>query len=167
MKKLEVKTNAMRLLEQKKIPFTVHDYTDTGMVSGMDVAKVLGEDPDRVFKTLVTVGKSGEHYVFVVPVNKELDLKKAAQAAGEKSISMIKSKELLGLTGYIHGGCSPVGMKKFFKTFIDQSAERQGRIMVSGGKIGYQIEIAPGELAKVIRFTFADISEEPHGEIQR
>lgn len=165
MKKSEVKTNAMRLLEQKKIPFTVHDYTDTGMVSGMDVAKVLGEDPDRVFKTLVTVGKSGEHYVFVVPVNKELDLKKAAQAAGEKSISMIKSKELLGLTGYIHGGCSPVGMKKFFKTFIDQSAERQGRIMVSGGKIGYQIEIAPGELAKVIRFTFADISEAVDGKI--
>lgn len=165
MKKSEVKTNAMRLLEQKKIPFTVHDYADSGVISGMEVAKALGEDPDMVFKTLVTVGKSGEHYVFVVPVNKELDLKKAAQAAGEKSISMIKSKELLDLTGYIHGGCSPVGMKKFFKTFVDKSAEKLGTIMVSGGKIGYQIEIAPVDLSKVIRFTFADISEEMHREI--
>ncbi len=165
MKKSEVKTNAMRLLEQKKIPFTVHDYADSGVISGMEVAKALGEDPDMVFKTLVTVGKSGEHYVFVVPVNKELDLKKAAQAAGEKSISMIKSKELLDLTGYIHGGCSPVGMKKFFKTFVDKSAEKLGTIMVSGGKIGYQVEIAPVDLSKVIRFTFADISEEMHREI--
>lgn len=165
MKKSEVKTNAMRMLEQKKIPFTVHDYADTGMISGMEVAKVLGENPETVFKTLVTVGKSGEHYVFVVPVNKELDLKKAAQAAGEKSISMIKSKELLDLTGYVHGGCSPVGMKKFFKTFVDKSAERLEKIMVSGGKIGYQIEIAPGELAKVIRLTSADIAEAADGKI--
>lgn len=165
MKKSELKTNAMRLLEQKKIPFTVHDYSDTGMVSGMEVAKVLGENPEMVFKTLVTVGKSGEHYVFVVPVNKELDLKKAANAAGEKSISMIKSKELLPLTGYIHGGCSPVGMKKFFKTFLDKSAEKLEKIMVSGGKVGYQIEIAPEELAKVIQFTFADISEAMDGEL--
>ena len=112
-----------------------------------------------VFKTLVTVGKSGEHYVFVVPVSRELDLKKAAQAAGEKSISMIKSKDLLDLTGYIHGGCSPVGMKKFFRTFVDSSAEKTETIMVSGGKVGYQIEIAPAELAKVIRFSFADIAE--------
>ena len=159
MKKSEIKTNAMRLLEQKKIPFTVHNYVDSGVISGMEVAEVLGEDPDMVFKTLVTVGKSAEHYVFVVPVNKELNLKKAAEAAGEKSISMIKSKELLDLTGYIHGGCSPVGMKKFFKTFIDRSAEKLEKIMVSGGKIGYQIEIAPKELEKVIQFTFADIAE--------
>ena len=157
MKKAEIKTNAMRLLEQKKIPFTVHNYVDSGVVSGMEVAQVLGEDPERVFKTLVTVGKSGEHYVFVVPVNRELDLKKAAAAAGEKNISMIKSKELLELTGYIHGGCSPVGMKKFFRTFVDKSAESHRTIMVSGGKIGYQIEIAPEELAKVIRFTLEDI----------
>lgn len=157
MKKSEIKTNAIRLLEQKKIPFTVHNYVDSGVISGMEVAQVLGEDPDRVFKTLVTVGKSGEHYVFVVPVNRELDLKKAAAAAGEKNISMIKSKELLELTGYIHGGCSPVGMKKFFRTFVDKSAESHRTIMVSGGKIGYQIEIAPEELAKVIRFTLEDI----------
>ncbi|MEY8524232.1 Cys-tRNA(Pro) deacylase [Lachnospiraceae bacterium 38-10] len=157
MKRSEIKTNAIRLLEQKKIPFTVHNYADSGVVSGMEVAQVLGEDPEMVFKTLVTVGKSGEHYVFVVPVNRELDLKKAAHAAGEKSISMIKSKELLDLTGYIHGGCSPVGMKKFFKTFMDKSAESHRTIMVSGGKIGYQIEIAPEELSKVIRFTLEDI----------
>ena len=117
MKKSEIKTNAIRLLEQKKIPFTIHNYTDSGAVSGMEVAAVLGENPEAVFKTLVTVGKSGEHYVFVVPVNRELSLKKAANVAGEKSVSMIKSKELLPLTGYIHGGCSPIGMKKFFRTF--------------------------------------------------
>lgn len=159
MKKSEIKTNAIRLLEQKKIPFTIHNYVDSGVISGMEVAKVLGEDPERVFKTLVTVGKSGEHYVFVVPVNKELNLKKAAAASGEKNISMIKAKELLGLTGYIHGGCSPVGMKKFFRTFLDKSAENHQTIMVSGGKIGYQIEIAPGELGKVIRFTMEDIAD--------
>ena len=131
----------------------------------MEVAAVLGENPEAVFKTLVTVGKSGEHYVFVVPVNRELSLKKAANVAGEKSVSMIKSKELLPLTGYIHGGCSPIGMKKFFRTFIDRSAENQQTIMVSGGKIGYQIEIAPQELAKVIRFMLEDISEAVNGEI--
>lgn len=159
MKKTEIKTNAIRLLEQKKIPFAVHNYVDSGAVSGMEVAGILGEDPNMVFKTLVTVGKSGEHYVFVIPVNRELNLKKAASVTGEKSISMIKSKELLGLTGYIHGGCSPVGMKKFFKTFIDKSAEKQRTIMVSGGKIGYQIEIAPEELGKVIRFELEDIAD--------
>ena len=165
MKKSEIKTNAIRLLEQKKIPFTIHNYTDSGAVSGMEVAAVLGENPEAVFKTLVTVGKSGEHYVFVVPVNRELSLKKAANVAGEKSVSMIKSKELLPLTGYIHGGCSPIGMKKFFRTFIDRSAENQQTIMVSGGKIGYQIEIAPQELAKVIRFMLEDIPEAVNGEI--
>lgn len=159
MKKSEIKTNAIRLLEQKKIPFTVHNYVDSGAVSGMEVAQALGEDPETVFKTLVTVGKSGEHYVFVVPVNRELHLKKAAAAAGEKSIAMIKSKELLELTGYIHGGCSPIGMKKFFATFLDQSAEGKRTIMVSGGKIGFQIEIAPGELGKVISYTLADLTE--------
>lgn len=159
MKKSDIKTNAIRLLEQKKIPFTVHNYADTGAVSGMEVAGVLGENPEAVFKTLVTVGKTGEHYVFVVPVNRELNLKKAANAAGEKNISMIKSKELLPLTGYIHGGCSPIGMKKFFRTIVDISAHDHGTIMVSGGKIGYQIEIAPEELAKVIRFELADIAD--------
>lgn len=159
MKKSDIKTNAIRLLEQKRIPFAVHNYVDSGAVSGMEVAQALGEDPETVFKTLVTVGKSGEHYVFVVPVHRELNLKKAAAAAGEKSISMIKAKELLELTGYIHGGCSPIGMKKFFKTFLDKSAENKRTIMVSGGKIGFQIEIAPGELGKVISFTPADLTD--------
>jgi len=159
MKKSDGKTNAIRLLEQKKISFKVHNYVDSGAISGMEVAKALQEDPDMVFKTLVTVGRSGEHYVFVVPVNKELNLKKAASAAGEKSISMIKSKDLLELTGYVHGGCSPIGMKKFFRTFIDQSAENQQTIMASGGKIGYQIEIALSELAKAIHFVLADIAD--------
>ena len=110
---MEEKTNVMRILEQKKIAYQPHSYVTTDAVSGTEVAAVLGQDPKRVFKTLVTVAKSGNHYVFVIPVEKELDLKKAAKAVGEKSIDMVKSKELLGLTGYIHGGCSPIGMKKF------------------------------------------------------
>ena len=114
------KTNAVRILEQKKIDFKVHDYTDSGAVSGEELVAALGEDPDSVFKTLVTVGKTNAHYVFLVPVSGELDLKKAAAAVGEKSIAMIKAKELLPLTGYIHGGCSPVGMKKKFKTYIEE-----------------------------------------------
>ena len=113
MKSREEKTNAIRLLEQKKLPFKVHDYSQSDAVNGMEIADYLHENPDRVFKTLVTVGKSASHYVFLVPVSRELDLKKAAKAVNEKSIDMIKSKELLPLTGYIHGGCSPVGMKKF------------------------------------------------------
>ena len=115
----------------------------------------LGIDPERVYKTLVTVGKSGQHYVFVVPVEKELDLKAAASASGEKNIEMIKSKELLPLTGYIHGGCSPIGMKKFFPTFIDESAKDKGTIYFSAGRIGHQVELAPADLAKVIRYSFA------------
>ena len=119
----------------------------------------MGEDPDRAFKTLVTVGKSKEHYVFVVPVSKELNLKKAAQCVGEKSIEMIKSKELLPLTGYVHGGCSPIGMKKQFVTTIDRSAEQFDKIMFSAGKIGYQVEVSLKDLGKVIRYQTADIAE--------
>ena len=153
------KTNVMRLLEQKKAAYTPHYYGDTDAVSGADVAAVLGEDPARVYKTLVTVAGSGEHYVFLVPVEKELELKKAAKAVGEKSVAMIKSKELLPLTGYIHGGCSPVGMKKPFRTVIDASAAGFDTILFSAGKIGYQVETSLGELAKVIRFDLADIGE--------
>lgn len=153
------KTNVMRTLEQKKINYVSHNYLDTGAVSGIEVAEALGEDPDMVFKTLVTVGKSKVNYVFVVPVNKELNLKKAAQSVGEKSIEMIKSKELLPLTGYIHGGCSPIGMKKQFVTTIDKSAAKQERIIFSGGKIGYQVEVALEDLAKVIRFQLEDVAE--------
>ena len=123
------------------------------------MAAALGEDPDRAFKTLVTVGKSKEHYVFVVPVSKELNLKKAAQCVGEKSIEMIKSKELLPLTGYVHGGCSPIGMKKQFVTTIDRSAEQFDKIMFSAGKIGYQVEVSLRDLGKVIRYQTADIAE--------
>ena len=130
----------------------------TDAISGMEVAEVLGQNPNQVFKTLVTVSGKNINYVFVVPVNKELDLKKAAKAVGEKSIDMIKSKELLPLTGYIHGGCSPIGMKKSFKTVIDESAKNYETIIFSGGKIGYQIEISLSDLEKVIRYELSDIS---------
>ena len=159
MAKNNDKTNVMRILDQKKINYISHNYLDTGAVSGMEVAEALREDPDMVFKTLVTVGKSRTNYVFVVPVKKELNLKKAAQSVGEKSIEMIKSKELLPLTGYIHGGCSPIGMKKQFRTVIDISAKDQERIIFSGGKIGYQVEMSLKDLEKVIRFKLEDIAE--------
>lgn len=151
-----MKTNAIRLLDQKKIKYQMHDYSATSAISGMEVASALNEDPSTVFKTLVTKGKSN-YYVFLVPVNSELNLKKAAQAVNEKSVEMIKSKELLPLTGYIHGGCSPIGMKKFFKTVIDESASNQKNIIFSAGKIGYQIETTLDELHKVIEFSLFDI----------
>ena len=153
----EEKTNVMRLLEQAKVEYKHYSYANTDAISGVEVAEVLGQNVDKVFKTLVTVGKSGEHYVFVVPVAEELDLKKAANAVGEKSIAMVKSKELLGLTGYIHGGCSPIGMKKLFQTVIHQSAEDFDTIIFSGGKIGYQVEVSLEGLRKVIAFTTTDI----------
>lgn len=156
MKKNE-KTNVMRVLEQKKIPYESYNYVDSGVTSGIEVASVLNQDPNRVFKTLVTIGSSKNNFVFVIPVNKELDLKKAAKAVGEKSISMIKSKELLPLTGYIHGGCSPIGMKKQFKTTIDVSAENFETIIFSAGKIGYQVEVSLEELKKIVRFELKDI----------
>lgn len=158
--KKEEKTNVMRILDQKRIKYFVHDYSDTDMVSGLEVASVLNQDPKVVFKTLVTIGKSNNHYVFLVPVSSNLDLKKAAKSVNEKSIEMIKSKDLLGLTGYIHGGCSPVGMKKFFKTTIDISAKNNDRIYFSAGKIGYQIETTLEELSKVIEYNLDDICEE-------
>lgn len=153
------KTNVMRVLDQKKIEYKSYNYLNTGAVSGLEVAQALGENPDMVFKTLVTVGKSKTNYVFVVPVDKELNLKKAAHSVGEKSIEMIKQKELLPLTGYVHGGCSPIGMKKQFVTTIDQSAEQFESIIFSAGKIGYQVEVSLEDLRKVIRFQLADITE--------
>ena len=153
------KTNVMRLLEQKKIPYKMHDYTESGAIAGEDVARVLGENPDEVFKTLVTVGKSKQNYVFIVPVNKELNLKKAASAVGEKSIEMIKSKDLLGLTGYVHGGCSPIGMKKQFPTVVHNTAETMENILFSGGKIGVQVELKTEDFKKIINIKFADIAE--------
>ncbi len=153
----EEKTNVMRLLEQAKIPYRHYTYSDTEAISGTEVAAVLNQDPNQVFKTLVTVGKSGNYFVFVIPVNCELNLKKAAKAASEKAIEMIKSKELLPLTGYIHGGCSPIGMKKPFATFLHESAQNFETILFSAGKIGYQVEVAPADLRKIVPYTFADL----------
>jgi Cys-tRNA(Pro)/Cys-tRNA(Cys) deacylase len=159
MAKKEFKTNVMRILEQKKANFKSHSYADTDALSGKEVAEVLGENPDKVFKTLVTQGASKNNYVFMIPVLKELDLKKAAKSIGEKSIAMIKSKELLPLTGYVHGGCSPIGMKKFFRTTIHETAKDFDTIYFSAGKIGYQIETSLKELAEVIPFELNDITE--------
>ena len=151
------KTNVMRLLEQKGIPYTPHDYRASGAVGGTEVAAALDEVPARVFKTLVTQGASGGHYVFVIPVAEELDLKKAAKAVGEKSIAMLPQKELLPLTGYLHGGCSPIGMKKPFPTVLHQSAAEQESIYVSAGKVGFQVEVAPADLQKMLPMRLADV----------
>ena len=151
------KTNAMRILDQKKVNYQVHSYMGTEAISGVEVAEVLGQNPKQVFKTLVTVSDKNVNFVFVIPVEEELDLKKAAKVVGAKSISMIKSKELLSLTGYIHGGCSPVGMKKFFRTVIHESAKDFESIIFSGGKIGYRVELSLTDLDKVIKFELCDI----------
>lgn len=159
MAKAIQKTNVMRVLDQKKVPYEMYTYADTDAISGIEVAAVLGQNPKQVFKTLVTVGASKKNYVFVIPVCGELNLKKAAKAVGEKSIEMIKSKELLPLTGYIHGGCSPIGMKKFFTTTIHQTAAEWETIIFSAGKIGYQVEVSLENLKKVIRFELCDICD--------
>ena len=159
MEKTE-KTNVMRLLEQKKIPYKSYCYVESGSTNGMEIAEILGENPNQVFKTLVTVGgKTKKNFVFVIPVNRELNLKKAAEAVGEKNIEMIKSKELLPLTGYIHGGCSPIGMKKFFTTTLDSSAKEFETIFFSAGKVGYQVEVKLEDLKKMIRFEVADLCD--------
>lgn len=158
MSKHEEKTNVMRALDSKKVKYISHSYIDTPTTNGVEVAKILGQNPADVFKTLVTTSKSGTNYVFVIPVAKELDLKKAAKVAGEKSIEMLKSKELLPLTGYVHGGCSPIGMKKPFKTFIDKSADEREVIIFSAGKIGYQVELMLTELSKAINYSLEDLT---------
>jgi len=158
-KEKDKKTNVMRVLDQHGIDYKTYCYVGTDAVGGVDVAKVLGQDPEQVFKTLVTVGKSGEHYVFVIPVGSSLDLKKAAKASGEKNIEMIAQKELLPLTGYIHGGCSPIGMKKLFPTFVDETAELFDAIIFSAGAIGYQVELPVGELGNVVPLKLADLTE--------
>lgn len=157
MKAKADKTNVMRVLDSKKIKYEEHFYGDTEAISGVDVAEALGQQIEKVFKTLVTTGKTGNHYVFMVPVAEELDLKKAAKAVGEKSIEMLKSKDLLGLTGYVHGGCSPIGMKKFFKTTIHKTATEYDTIIFSGGKIGFQVELSFEDLKKVINISTEDI----------
>lgn len=157
MGKSDDKTNVCRVLDQKKVSYKTHVCPDAEGLSGDEIAAVLNENPEQAFKTLVTVGKTGKNYVFVVPVNKELDLKKAAKAVGEKSIEMIKSKELLPPTGYVHGGCSPIGMKKFFPTTFHKTAEDFETIMFSAGKIGHQVEVKLSDVDKVIRYQIADI----------
>ena len=158
-KQKEEKTNVMRLLDQKKVPYTPHAYPhgDGEAPDGVTVARSLGLDPDRVFKTLVTKGASGGYYVFDIPVAATLDLKKAARAVGEKSVAMLPSKELLPLTGYVHGGCSPVGMKKQFPTVFDQSVEGLDTITVSAGKIGAQVEVRPGDLIALVGAKAEDV----------
>ena len=153
----EHKTNVMRILDKAKINYKHYCYADTDAISGVDVAAVLNQNPEQVFKTLVTIGKSKHYYVFVIPVEKELDLKKAASSVAEKSIEMIKSKELLPVTGYIHGGCSPIGMKKPFVTVIDNSAQNFADIILNKKKIGYQVQVSLDDLKKVINFSLADI----------
>lgn len=156
----EEKTNVMRLLDQKKVAYTPHWYAHPGgAVDGASVAAILGKDPAAVCKTLVTQGASKKYYVFVIPVLKELDLKAAAKAVREKSIEMIKQAQLLPLTGYVHGGCSPVGMKKQFPTVFDQSVENLPAITVSAGKIGFQVETNPADLATLVRGSFAPVSK--------
>ena len=158
----EAKTNAMRMLERAKVAYTSHEYPheEGQAVDGANVARLTGQDPARVFKTLVTQGADRNYYVFVVPVLAELDLKKAAHAVGEKSVAMLPQKELLPLTGYVHGGCSPVGMKKLFPTVFHETAASLPVIMVSAGKLGYQIACDPKALLALVRADTADIITE-------
>ncbi len=159
MAKKEEKTNVCRVLDSKKASYEFRRF-DTEETNGVALANLLGQDPHRVFKTLVTVGKTKNYYVFVIPVCEELDLKKAAKAVGEKSIEMLPQKELLPLTGYVHGGCSPIGMKKFFTTTFHSTATDFDTIFFSAGKIGCQIEMSLAELSKVIRYATADLTAE-------
>lgn len=165
MAKKEEKTNVMRILEQKKVAYTPHFYPhkDGERVDGGRIAAELGQDPAHVFKTLVTIGAGKGHYVFVIPVLEELELKKAAKAVGEKSLSLLPLKELTPVTGYVRGGCSPIGMKKRFVTCFHLSALEQETIIVSGGRLGAQVELAPRALAELVEGTFADLTqgEEP------
>lgn len=154
---MENKTNALRILDKHKIVYTCRTYDPAAGFSGSEIASVLKENPAQVFKTLVTVAKSKQHYVFMIPVEKELDLKKAAAAVGEKNLEMIKQKELLPLTGYVHGGCSPVGMKKTFPTVIDESARGFERIFFSAGRVGLQVETDLKSLNSVVNAAFADL----------
>ena len=158
--KKEEKTNVMRVLDSKKIKYQHYYYGDTDAISGTDVAKALGQNPECVFKTLVTEGKTKNHYVFIVPVEKELDLKKAAKSVGEKHVEMIHVKDINKVTGYIRGGCSPIGMKKQFKTFIHQTADSFDTIYFSGGRVGSQVEMSPSDLKKAVPVLPRDLIKE-------
>ncbi len=159
----------MRLLEAAGIPFTPYEYSvDDGLIDAVSISKKIGRSADEVFKTLVTENQSRENFVFIIPANAELDLKKAARAAGAKSIEMIPSKKLLPLTGYIHGGCSPVGMKKLFPTFLDETAQLFDTICVSGGRVGTNLAVSPDRLAGLVHASFVDLtsSQTKQGGIQ-
>lgn len=153
------KTLVMKLLDSKKIQYQSHFYDASSSTTGEEIASMLGQNPDQVFKTLVTVAKSGKNYVFVLPVNKELDLKKAAKSVKEKYVEMVKSKDLLELTGYIHGGCSPIGMKKNYLITFDETMQQYEKIMFSGGKIGCQIEINVLDIGKIICYRLDDLKK--------
>lgn len=153
----EVKTNAIRFLEKNKVDFTFHTYESDGFLDGVSVAQKLNQPVELTYKTLVTRGKSNNYYVYVIPVAEELDLKKAAKAVGEKSVEMIAVKDITAVTGYIRGGCSPIGMKKQYKTVLDSSAQEHEEIMFSGGKLGMQIKMNPVTLKNLIQGTFDDV----------
>ncbi len=157
--KQQEKTNVMRLLDQKGVAYRSHTYEPDPTRTGEEIARLLGETPESVFKTLVTVGRSGEHYVFVIPVVAELDLKKAAKAVDEKAVEMIRQKELLPLTGYVHGGCSPLGMKKPFVTVMDESAILHDTICVSAGRVGFQVQLDPLTLAELVPCELMDVTK--------
>ncbi len=159
-KNKEIKTNAMRMLERAKVPFEHIQYECEEFIDALHISDMLGQEYHTVFKTLVTVGKSGEHYVFCIPIHKELDLKKAAKTVGEKSVSMLPTKDLLATTGYIRGGCTPIGMKKQFSTVINNSANELSYMILSGGRIGSQLKLSPKDLPKVIPCQFAAITME-------
>lgn len=154
---METKTNVMRILDSRRISYRHYEYDAACAPTGADVARIMAQDPAHVFKTLVTVAKSGRNYVFVIPVCAELDLKRAATVVGEKSLDMLKQRELLGLTGYVHGGCSPIGMKKQFTTILHQSARGLQDIIFSAGRVGAQVHIAVSDLEKLIPIRFADV----------
>lgn len=153
----EVKTNAMRILEKNNIPFKTYTYEADEFIDGVSTANKLGVSPEKTYKTLVTQGKSKNYFVFVIPVAEELDLKKAAASVGEKALEMIPVKDITKVTGYIRGGCSPIGMKKQYPTVIDSSADKLETVMVSGGRIGSQMELCPGDLLNTVRGSFADV----------
>ena len=155
---METKTNVMRLLDGMKLPYYAHHYPAETALSGVEVADILNQPHERVFKTLVTVGRSGRNYVFVIPVALELDLKKAAKASGEKAVEMIRAKDLLPLTGYVHGGCSPIGMKKPFATFVAESVTGLETVFFSAGKIGTQVEMKPADFLKAVPYATADLT---------
>ena len=159
-KEKEVKTNVMRMLDKAGVAYTPHAYdASDGAIDGAAVAKKLGQDPNAVFKTLVTQGASKNYFVFVIPVLRELDLKKAARAVGEKSVAMLHVADLLKVTGYVRGGCSPLGMKKPFVTVLDESCLSQPTIAVSAGHIGFQVQLAPQDLMKLAKATAADLTQ--------